>query len=239
MVLNYKGIPYRESFLSYPDIRPFADHFNIEYDASWDPPRPTLPAIVHYDAQGNIIKAMASSLEIARYLDEAFPDNPVINPAPSVTWSYAVEAYQLAFRPAFVKAAAPGRKIIIPTVPPILDDRGREFFIEDRSRSAGGVSPLDWGAKDPEDDWKPFTEALQALSKIAGHMTESLPFLLGTQPCYVDFVLASFLTWAQRGSQANYDRIVKTVPAFGEHHRACQEWTDGQGEVVKWKPSHL
>jgi hypothetical protein len=60
MTLNYKQIPYTESFLTYPDIAKFTAKFNIPDDESFG--RPTLPAILHYDAQGKLVKAMSNSI---------------------------------------------------------------------------------------------------------------------------------------------------------------------------------
>ena len=236
MTLNYKGIPYRESFLSYPDIRPFADSLGIEHDDSYDPPRPTLPVILHYK-HDRLVKAVYSSASIARYLDSVFPDRPVLASLPPM--QNASEAYYNAFRLAFSKVWALGYNIVVPTVPPILDDRGARYFIEDRGkRHKDGKSPLDWGADDPNDDWAPFLEALDGFSRLFEHTTPSSPLLMGDEPCYADFALASWLTWFKRGNAAHFDRIVARSEPLERHYRACEKWIDSQGEVVEWEVKH-
>jgi glutathione S-transferase len=246
MVLNYKRIPYKESFLSYPDIKSFGDHFQIPYDDSYDPPTTTLPAIVHYDENNRVIRAMSGSQQIARYLDEIYPDHPTITlpNTPGIPWDNMFQGYFSAFRAVFTPAWETGFNIIIPLVPDILDDRGSAYFVETRTKSdEQGRSPRDWGAKDPEDDWKPFLIAVDRLTKIFEHTNESSPFLLGSKPCYVDFVVVAWLVWHRRGSEVNFKRIIdpKRVGRgkLGDHYRRCVDWAESQGEVVKWDPETM
>jgi hypothetical protein len=122
-VLNYKKVPYAETFLSYPDIVTFADQFGIAYDIGYEPPRPTLPAILVYNAKGDVVKAMSNSRTIAEYLDGLYPTSPVTR-----------QIDDTAFRTAINPAWTGGLNIVIPTIPSILDDRGAKWFIADRSQ---------------------------------------------------------------------------------------------------------
>ena len=241
MTLNCKQIPYRESFLSYPDIAPYAKHYGIPPDPGYASPRPTLPAIIHYDDNGDIIVAMSNSIDIARYLDKVCPSNPVLtNDRSSASgWGNASEAYWYAFRQILNESWTSGYSIVIPTIPKILDTRGSEWFIRDRQASDKlNRSPLDWGSDDPEKDWDAFVPTLKALAKSMEHTSAAAPFLLGAKPSYADFALASFLTWHKRGSEKNFDRMIDATGgeqgALARHYRECQGWVLGQGEVVSW-----
>ena len=239
MTLNYKQIPYKESFLSYPDIASFAAQNGIAPDDGYNPPRATLPAILHYDDNGKVLVAMSNSIDIARYLDKICPDCPVLSSS-SADWSNASEAYWYAFRQILNGCWRPGYPIVIPTIPSILDDRGSAWFIRDRQASDDQKrSPLDWGSPDPADDWKPFSKGLQALAKSMTHTSDSAPFLLGAKPCYADFALASFIAWYQRGSEDNFQKMIEVTGgnqgALARHYRMSEKWVLGQGEVVEWK----
>lgn len=237
--LNYKQIPYKESFLSYPDIASFATYYGISPDTGYAPPRATLPAIVHHDDTGKVIVAMSNSIDIARYLDQICPDHPVLSATSSNGWSNASEAYWYAFRQILNQSWTSGYPIVIPTIPQILDTRGSAWFIRDRQASDKlGRSPLDWGSTDPEEDWNPFRAGLQSLAKSMQHTSDAAPFLLGAQPSYADFALVSFLAWYRRGSETNFDKMVEAAGgqqgALARHYRVCERWVLGQGEVVEW-----
>lgn len=69
MVLNYKGIPYTQTFISYPDIAPLLKKLEV-------PPNSkgmlyTLPGIVHKSSvASNPFGAMIDSFPIALHLDQ-------------------------------------------------------------------------------------------------------------------------------------------------------------------------
>jgi glutathione S-transferase len=243
MTLNYKQIPYTESFLTYPDIAKFTAKFNIPDDESFG--RPTLPAILHYDAQGKLVKAMSNSIDIARYLDELFPERPVLKASPGVQeagWGNAAEAYLVAARTSLNGAWSAGYGIVMPTIPPILDDVGSEWFVEDRKgMDDKGRSPMDWGSENPEDDWKAFIPPLKALARTMEHTTEDAPFALGEKPCYADFALAGYLTWYKRGSEEVFKRMIDETGGekgpLGRHYAACEKWVLGEGKVEEYSIS--
>jgi glutathione S-transferase len=242
MILNYKSIPYLESFISYPDIKSLLDHYSIPYDRRMNPPSPTLPAIVHYGPDGKIVKALCDSMDIAKYLDSQWPDRPVITTPPSYPYNTMLESYYSAFRLGLIGMWRTGFNIVIPGIPSILDDRGRKYFIEDRKGDdEQGRSPEDWGAEDPEDDWKPFEASIKQFARLLEHTKESEEnsFLLGREPCYSDFVLVAFFTWYKRANEEHWERIMDVVKDDGDvlrrHYRACEKWVDGQGEGVEWQ----
>jgi glutathione S-transferase len=242
MTLNYKQIPYTESFISYPDIAAFTKRYNIPDDKSFG--RPTLPAILHYDPSGKLVKAMGNSIDIARYLDEVSPERPVLASTPAMKeagWGNAAEAYHAAARTVLNGPWAAGYSIVMPTIPKILDETGSKWFIEDRKSmddSGKGRSPEDWGSDDSEEDWKTFIPPLKALARSLEHTTEEAPFVLGSKPSYHDFALAGYMTWYKRGSEKVFERMI--VETGGEsstlarHYKACEQWVLGEGRVVKY-----
>ena len=238
MILNYKRIPYVESFISYPDIRAFGKAHDLPLSYGYNPPRPTCPAILVYDKQGKTIKAMLDSRSIALWLDEIYPNTPIFT-LPKFKVDAPGKPTQEGVKDVIWKAWASGYNIVIPTIPGILDDRGREYFLEDRARDHDeGKSPVDWGAENPEDDWKPFTEDMKAMMELFKETTDDAPFLSGKEPCYEDFMLGAFITWFKRGMEANFERIMNIADGQGtnvlrRHYEACRPYIEGQGEVIE------
>lgn len=77
ITVGLKGLPYHVEWVEYPDIADVMRKHNIgptgkKRDGS---DAYTLPAIIDIDdATGNVKAAMAESAEIAKYLDDAYPD---------------------------------------------------------------------------------------------------------------------------------------------------------------------
>ncbi|KAH9930239.1 uncharacterized protein B0H18DRAFT_873330 [Fomitopsis serialis] len=83
--LNYKGIPYRTEWVEYTEIASLLTSLGVE--ASPSPISFTLPAI--YDPRTGT--AMMDSLKIARYLDETYPDTPVLLPPDTRVFQHAFQ----------------------------------------------------------------------------------------------------------------------------------------------------
>ncbi|KAI8587478.1 hypothetical protein BDZ88DRAFT_425183 [Geranomyces variabilis] len=242
MVLNYKRIKYTESFLAYPDIRPFCASFGIPDDKSAE--RPTLPVIIHYDSRGNVVKAMGDSFEIARYLEELSPERPVFG-QPDGPYAAAAYAIQAALQPFKERVWASGAKLAISKIPAILQPRCSAWFIEDRTRRhPRGLPPSEWPSKNPEDDWKIYEEGLRYLATLLGGSPTAprvaraqQPFLLGDTPVYADFIVAGIFTWTKRASEDDFQRVLRVTKDTGEfqrHYQACEQWISAQGKVVEW-----
>ena len=74
MVLNFKGIPYTQSYVSYPDIAPLLSHYGVTPHASGA--QYTFPAILHKPSiNSNAYGAMQDSLAIATHLDQTVRGN--------------------------------------------------------------------------------------------------------------------------------------------------------------------
>ncbi|KAF8588673.1 hypothetical protein K439DRAFT_1233675, partial [Ramaria rubella] len=78
ILLNYKGIPYKTTWVSYPDIEPTLKKLGCSPTGTKpdDPSKPfyTLPAII--DTSNGTQVVIADSLAIAEYLEAKYPDRP-------------------------------------------------------------------------------------------------------------------------------------------------------------------
>ncbi|OAP57051.1 hypothetical protein AYL99_09164 [Fonsecaea erecta] len=166
LALHYKGIPYTESWISYPDIEPLWQELKIPVpprreDISGNnnkrPPSPscTLPILLldaddfRHDALNRLHDAkipgvyetvqtrygiftpVVSTLGIALALEMLFRDPerypPLFPDRQSLEQTQQVQSIITRLLPAT-------RRLIIPSVPDILDDRGKEYFTRTRSK---------------------------------------------------------------------------------------------------------
>ncbi len=239
LALNYKQIPYTESFISTPDIPVICASFGIPKDAATK--HATLPAIIHYGADGQVIKALGNSLDIAHYLDSVWPDKPVIPVVPGYSKLFD-SVYSSFFTNVMIQAVwGPGWRIPIPNVPAILDDRGAEVFVRSRTamskaRIGRTAPPQEWGSPNPEDDWKPFLDNLKPIVRALKNSSSAGPFLFGETPTHMDFELVGIFAWFKRTKEANFHRLITSTPG-GEFERlwkACEGWLSGRGKLLEW-----
>ncbi|KIM95771.1 hypothetical protein OIDMADRAFT_106317 [Oidiodendron maius Zn] len=113
MVLNYKGIPYTQSWVSYPDIRPLLKNLSVPPNAG-EIYEYTLPAIVHPSCSTltNHSTVLMDSLAIAIHLEEVFP-SPSLFPSGNASYALALSTHT------------------------VISNRGWEYFVETRSREFG------------------------------------------------------------------------------------------------------
>ncbi|KAJ6087178.1 hypothetical protein N7467_006092 [Penicillium canescens] len=231
MVLNYKGIPYTQSWVSYPDIAPLLKSMDV-------PPHKismpyTLPAITHKGAiKANPEGALMDSDAIATYLDKLYPSPPLF---PSGDASYAI---LIAVRKIVALISPSMRSLIIPNVVGHLDPRGQEYFERTRAELFG--KPL--AEVRPKDEeslvalWDIIEKESEPLIKmLKGRQGKKGPFLEGERPGYADFSLACILAFFNRFDRDVFDKIL--VLGGGEFkalYEACLPWLEGQGEEREW-----
>jgi glutathione S-transferase len=235
MVLNFKRIPYTQSFISYPDIAPLMKALSVPPLKEMTPY--TLPAIVH---KASITSpesgAMMDSLPIALHLDKTFPDHPLF---PSGTGSYmlAVAVDELT-RPVIRNAVG----LIMPNVADFLDERGQKYFRETREKRfkkplaelrPQGEQAI---AEARENAKKAITQITDVLKnrKLAG--CDTGPFFEGDEPGYADLTIVSFLAWFERADRPTFEKLLEA--GSGELKPlwdACLPWLDGQGKEREWK----
>jgi glutathione S-transferase len=239
MVLNYKRIPYTESFISYPDIGPLMLSLSILPLPGFSIPY-TLPAIISpaIPASINQFHAINDSLPIALHLEHAFsgPEYPSIFPN---VGSYTVADIVGRLLVTVINLARP---LIAPGVVRILDDRGATYFRETREKSFG--KPLEEVAPtgtDLDATWKNIEQAFKPMIQMLhGDGGEKGPFLEGDSLSYGDILIVSFLVWVERANHENWRQMLD----FGEGELqklwdASIVWTEAMGVRKEWETSKV
>ncbi|KAJ5692213.1 Glutathione S-transferase-like protein ustS [Penicillium macrosclerotiorum] len=230
-VLNFKGIPYTQSWISYPDIAPLIKSLDLKPNETGTPY--TLPAIIHKSSvTSNSYGAMMDSLPIVMHLDKAFPSPPLF-PSGDASYALLVAVGKIAtgMGPAI-------RSLIIPNVPQHLDSRGQEYFIRTRTEAYGKplseIRPTDQETLDSM--WKQVeTEAAALLKMLKGREGKKGPFFEGEKAGYADLFLVCHFAFFHRMVPEYFDKLM----ALGEGEfkalwDACLPWINGQGEEKEW-----
>lgn len=229
-MLNFKGIPYTQSWISYPDIKPLVTGLDLAPNKDGIPY--TLPAIIHSSVTTNSHGAMMDSHPIIEHLDKVFPSPPLF---PSGDASYAlflaVEKIAGLIGPAIAAR-------ILPRVPDGLDPRGREYFIHTRTewfkKPLAEMLPTDQEKID--ELWTLVEKQSQALIQmLQGREGKKGPFFEGETPGFADLFLACRVAFLERFDQEFFKKLVDL--GNGEIrtlYEACLPWLEGQGEEKEW-----
>ncbi|EAU82645.1 hypothetical protein CC1G_07927 [Coprinopsis cinerea okayama7 len=205
-VLNYKNLPYKTEWTPYHDIASVYHKHNLQPVCSrTDPstgkeePYYTIPVIFD-DSTG---KAIADSLEIAKYLDETYPDTPKVVPE---TGEDGVDAKQQVDTFMGVMYGALG-----PLVLPVfqqsyqhVEEESKPFFAEARTKDFGAwfgnpkslLDLLPLKKEDEDKGWEAAEKTFAGLdARVPGRGKEVGWYLGGESPTFVDFVLGGFLIY--------------------------------------------
>ncbi|KAH1297020.1 hypothetical protein KXX33_001538 [Aspergillus fumigatus] len=231
MVLNYKRIPYTQSWVSYPDIAPLLSSLAVPANADRMPY--TLPAINHKPTvTSNPTGTLMDSFAIACHLDQYYP-TPSLFPSGDASYALTIAVGKL-----ITRAVDKARPLVVPNVAKFLDDKGREYFI--KTRSAWFGKPLsEVRPKDPQivkqttDEVKKEMEGLAQM--LRGRLGKTGPFFEGEKAGYADFIVVSFLAWVERADKELWRALLDVgqgeLKALWE---ACVPWVEGQGEEKDW-----
>ncbi|KAL3432273.1 hypothetical protein BDV09DRAFT_174519 [Aspergillus tetrazonus] len=234
LILNYKGIPYTQTYVSYPDIAPLLKGLSV-------PPHPkgtapfdyTLPAICHPSVKSTPSGAMNDSLPIARHLEEHFPERPIF-PSGDASYALAVAVNKLMGRVGFAVY-----KLVIVPIADILDPRGKEYYHRTRSEKWGmpfeEIRPTD--EKQCQEMLETAkTEMAIIVRMLKGKTGKTGPFFEGEKAGYADFLVMAFLVWFRIADEKVWKALVELgdgeVKALWD---ACYQWVEGQGENKDWK----
>jgi glutathione S-transferase len=174
-LLNYKEIPYTVIPTHYPDIRDVSLKLNLAEDRY---PKWPLPIIEH---DGNVIRG---SLDIARYLDSAFPERRLMGEE--------CEKWQQYISKNVLLAVWPMTGSMVPT---ILDERDAKFFRDTR--------------KVPE-RIENHAKVVEAMSLLIEGIKRS-GYIYGGRIHYADFVLGSIFVWILRTKEEDFQKIMKAA----------------------------
>lgn len=229
MALNYKGVPYTQTYVSYPDIAPILRGLGV-------PPHPegaahvpyTLPAIWH-PSYG----AVMDSLPVAAQIEKQHPERPLF---PSGNASYALA---VAVDKIMRGAAFSAYTFLIPPIAEILDPRGREYYRRTRSATLNKpfeeIRPTDKVViQDMKNKMK--KEMTPILQMLKGPSGKTGLFIEGDQPSYADFIVVAFLIWFKYADETIWQELIAL--GDGEIKRlwdACYRWVEGQGENKEWE----
>jgi glutathione S-transferase len=230
-VLNFKSIPYTQSWISYPDIKPLAISLGLPPNEEGRPF--TLPAIIHKSStNSNPSGAMMDSLQIALHLDRAFPSPPLF-PSGHASYALFIAVGKI------VSLMEPGfRPFIVPRVADHLDARGKKYFHETRSAAFGKplseVRPTDIDTIDKL--WKLVeTESVALIRMLKGMEGKKGPFFEGSKPGYADLLLACHLAFIERFDKGLFGKFVDLGDGeIAALYNACVPWLEGQGQDMEW-----
>lgn len=177
---------------------------------------------------------MNDSWPIALHLEKTFPapEYPSIFPSGKASQALAIATQNI-----IANLIMKSRRIIIPKVQDILDEKGAEYYRYTRSFKSVYGMPLDQllaHGEELENEWKGLIGELEVLVKMLkdhqGKEEDVGPFLEGDKPSYADFLIVGFLAWYERADRADWERVMSV--GDGELTRlwdACLPWVNGQG----------
>ncbi|KAL5339253.1 hypothetical protein BJX70DRAFT_398018 [Aspergillus crustosus] len=230
--LNYKQIPYTQTYVSYPDIAPILRSLSV-------PPHPegtartayTLPAITHPSITATPSGTIMDSFPIAHHLEEIFPERPLF-PSGDSSLELAQKVQGIVGR-----ASVAVYTLLLPSIVKILDPRGQEFY--NRTRTAMFGKPLaEVAPTDPEVVREMIEKMKKEMAPIVEILKENTggPFLEGETPGYADFIVESFLIWWKFADEKLWEEIV----GLGDGEikvlwDAVWPWVEGQGVDKEWE----
>jgi len=187
--LQYKGVPFKTEWVEYPDIEPTLKKLGVPPTGKWPDGKDqyTFP-VLHDSSTG---KYVDDSLDIAEYLDQAFPDKPLLFPFPSHAAIRMFEAYlsQTAVITMF--------PVGVPHVGHKLNAASYEHFRVTRERMLGGkldeISPpgpkRDAHMETMKEGWSKIADL------YASNGDGDQPFFFGNTFSYADCIVLGFMVW--------------------------------------------
>jgi len=217
--LNIKGLPYKTTWVEYPDIKGVLQEHNIGPTGTSRDGNPyySLPAIIDADdATGEVKAALAESLEIAKYLDAAYPDTPKLVPDAAVQQKF-VDDLRGILGPLFIFA--------LKATHTKINEKSKAHFSRARAMNLWPffhTETLEEIVIPPEVLEKRWAvdvkAAFGALDQRLGSEEEK-EWYLGDSVSFVDLVVASYLIWIKK--------------VFGEESREWKDiksWSNGRWE---------
>jgi len=209
LALNYKQLPYRTEWISYPDVKPTLSKLGfkplgIEYDGT---PLYTVPAIL--DPTTSTPTTISESTDIAQYLDDAYPSTPKLFPE-------GTKDAQLKFiKFALTNVVSTGLLLTKPGIPSVLDDpKGVEYYIRVTTGRLGlplnDLCPA--GSEERKEAWKNLKKALDDVADIYDKNVEGNGELFtGQSITFADILLAAFFLYLKAVPSERDGEDIKTT----------------------------
>ncbi|CAE6423100.1 unnamed protein product [Rhizoctonia solani] len=219
LTLNYKRLPYRVEYVSYPDVAPKLKELGVRTTNPTPYINYTLPMIADPSADPNGKPTyVVESFDIAVYLDKTYsaPKYPsVFPPGTRAVQKIISDLYmnQVGYMVLPILLPLAGR-------PGFLDERGRQHFLKARQEIFKGY-PTDtaigskyWG--DIHEKWNWFGEMLD--------LNEEGPFVTGKHISFTDFAIGGIIS-ALRHVEGGEMRIWKAISEW-QGGRWARHWAE-------------
>ncbi|KAJ6604971.1 hypothetical protein B0H10DRAFT_1821169 [Mycena sp. CBHHK59/15] len=188
--LNFKGIRHKTVWVEFLDVEPLCKKIGAASTGTKPDGQPfyTLPVI--YDPAKDI--AVSGSIEIARYLDSAYPSLPRLMPEGTTALHYA-------FTTAFEATLFPLYSYALPATLPVLNPASQDYFRCTREALFGGqrledVTPQ---GDDHSIAWQKVNDGFGQVDAWISKNGENSKYIMGENICYADILVAGFLRWAR------------------------------------------
>ncbi|TEY73281.1 hypothetical protein BOTCAL_0080g00090 [Botryotinia calthae] len=206
LLLNYKEIPYKTTWIEYPDIEPTFKSLKVQPNASGI--QYTIPTI-----QIPEVGYVQDSSTIATLLEHRYPTPSLKIETPELSQvEDLIPKLQLSIRPLWLPLLAKG----------LLNDASRVYFEETRKERVG-MDIYEYGKKEGKEkcweDTEPIVRELGKLLKAKGG-----PFIEGDTPTYADFFIVATLQMINRIDAKIFARLVEMEDSLGKVHTACKPW---------------
>jgi len=207
LILNYKGIPYKTTWVEYPDIEPtLSPHLPPN-------PSPAIPYTIPSIRSGSTY--IMDSRAIAAHLEASYPSPPLHLDSPVLP-----EVQSL-----LSKLLEPLRGVWMPRVPKnMLNPVSKEYFERTRAERLGKTLEVFEKEEGGDEAWVEALPGAKALGEVLGR--EEGPYVLGKEVSYADFVLVAALHSLMRMDKALYERVVSLESKLGTLYDGCKQWLE-------------
>lgn len=190
--------------VSYPDID--SRFRNLGQETS---DRVTLPVLK------DLGRFIPDSWAIAKYLEESVP-SPTIFPGGIAAHEKFQDYVRSDLQPNVLMW-------LLPQIPPILDERGAEYFRRTREKTFG--CSLEEKSKGGDAEWLPILR--RGMTPIFHALKGSGAYILGQEFGYADCYILSLCQWIERADVTKLDKFIK-LDADGnlaEWYARCEPYT--------------
>ncbi|KAF8515793.1 hypothetical protein BU17DRAFT_93209 [Hysterangium stoloniferum] len=208
LVLNYKQIPYKTVWVSYPDIEETLKKIGgkptgVKPNKGGGAPLYTLPAIL--DESGDTPIVITDSLAIAEYLDAKYPGRPVL-PKKGTDLEPAFEKF-------FERVVdEPLTTVMLGPTLEIQDAQSKPYWARTR-RDWYDLNPSEISPEGPvrEGHWKEVEKGFDSLAELVGGDNPGQWAAGGNEPTRIDFIIVAWLIWVKVVSPDEWEKRVKPL----------------------------
>lgn len=214
MCLNFKGLPYKTTWLEYEEIEARIKPLGLD-------PNPPAFGIAAFTCP--VVKLpggryVMDSTSIARELDLIKPEPPL-----NVDNGRTEEAVEASMSMFFG---------LCPNILPLFKDRllkpaAAKYFDTTRKPLFGmTLDELKTSDKNGEQAWKAAVPGMLMIKKLLTENTRG-PFINGSEATYADFTICAVFAFCERVDKSDtFERLLNFDPSFRELYQACGPWLE-------------